>query len=175
MSGAGGHAPGDILSRVFDKPLAIMSTSFLPRRSRNPAEQPGHRRYITTPKGEIAGRVLLVDDLADSGKTLAAVIHQLKNNYANHRAAQRRHLDESAFHLYARLLGRILADQSLDHQPFEGYDAMRPISIDRKVERVSHPVTTLIHPPMAPDGFAAPQPKGVQGIDGVLSQRGGDA
>ena len=30
-------------------------------------------RFITTPKGEIAGKVLLVDDLADTGHTLRAV------------------------------------------------------------------------------------------------------
>jgi hypothetical protein len=38
-------------------------------------------RFIATPKGEIAGRVLLVDDLADSGVTLKAVVKMLKTNY----------------------------------------------------------------------------------------------
>jgi hypoxanthine phosphoribosyltransferase len=77
----GGMRPGDILSRIFDKPLAIMSTSSY---RADAGTVQGHldiARFITTPKGEIAGRVLLVDDLADTGHTLKAVVDQLKNNY----------------------------------------------------------------------------------------------
>ena len=78
----GGMRPGDILSRIFDKPLAIMSTSSY---RADAGTVQGHldiARFITTPKGEIAGKVLLVDDLADTGHTLKAVVDQLKNNYA---------------------------------------------------------------------------------------------
>ena len=78
----GGMRPGDILSRVFDKPLAIMSTSSY---RADAGTVQGHldiARFITTPKGEIAGKVLVVDDLADTGHTLKAVVDQLKNNYA---------------------------------------------------------------------------------------------
>jgi penicillin amidase len=69
----GGMRPGDILSRIFEKPLAIMSTSSY---RANAGTEQGHldiAKYITMPKGELAGRVLLVDDLADSGVTLKAV------------------------------------------------------------------------------------------------------
>ena len=62
----GGMRPGDILSRIFNKPLAIMSTSSY---RADAGTIQGHldiARFITTPKGEIAGKVLLVDDLADS-------------------------------------------------------------------------------------------------------------
>ena len=51
----GGMRPGDVLSRIFDKPLAIMSTSSY--RSEGGTVQ-GHldiARYITTPQGEISG------------------------------------------------------------------------------------------------------------------------
>ena len=77
----GWHASCDILSRIFNKPLAIMSTSSYRARL---ATVQGHldiARFITTPKGEIAGRVLLVDDLADTGHTLHAVIDMLKTSY----------------------------------------------------------------------------------------------
>jgi hypoxanthine phosphoribosyltransferase len=77
----GGMRPGDILSRIFDKPLAIMSTSSYRAEAGTQQGNLDIARYITTPKGEIAGRVLLVDDLADTGHTLNAVIHQLRNNY----------------------------------------------------------------------------------------------
>ena len=78
----GGVRPGDILSRIFNLPLAIMSTSSY--RDDHGTKQ-GHldiAHYITTPKGQIAGRVLLVDDLADSGKTLHEVVQMLRGTGA---------------------------------------------------------------------------------------------
>ena len=58
----GGLRPGDILSRIFDKPLAIMSTSSYRAEAGTVQGHLDIARFITTPKGEIAGRVLLVDD-----------------------------------------------------------------------------------------------------------------
>ena len=111
----GGMRPGDILSRIFEKPLAIMSTSSY--RAKAGTEQ-GHldiAKYITTPQGEIAGRVLLVDDLADSGHTLDAVMAQLRAKYpAITELRSAVHLDQGTVHLQGRLLGRVPADQSLD-------------------------------------------------------------
>jgi hypoxanthine phosphoribosyltransferase len=123
----GGMRPGDILSRVFNKPLAIMSTSSY--RSDAGTTQ-GHldiAHYITTPKGEIAGKVLLVDDLADSGHTLNAVIHQLKSDYQPITELR------SAV-IWTKALSTFTPDYSVDflpsnpwiHQPFESYDSMRP-------------------------------------------------
>ena len=79
----GGLRPGDILSRIFDKPLAIMSTSSYRAEAGTVQGHLDIGRFIATPKGEIAGKVLLVDDLADSGATLKAVIAMLKPNYAS--------------------------------------------------------------------------------------------
>lgn len=125
--------PGDILSRVFDKPLAIMSTSSYRAEAGTQQGNLDIARYITTPKGEIAGKVLLVDDLADSGKTLAAVIHQLKNNYAPISELR------SAV-IWTKALSTFTPDYSVEflptnpwiHQPFEGYDAMRPEQLIQK-------------------------------------------
>jgi hypoxanthine phosphoribosyltransferase len=129
----GGMRPGDILSRVFDKPLAIMSTSSYRSDAGTVQGNLDIARFITTPKGEIAGRVLLVDDLADSGKTLAAVIHQLKNNYlpiSELRSAV----------IWTKALSTFTPDYSVEylptnpwiHQPFEGYDALRPEQLIQK-------------------------------------------
>ena len=123
----GGLRPGDILSRVFDKPLAIMSTSSY--RADGGTVQ-GHldiARFITTPKGEIAGRVLLVDDLADSGKTLSAVVENLKTHYTPITELR------SAV-IWTKAASVFTADYSVEflptdpwiHQPFEGYDSMGP-------------------------------------------------
>ena len=129
----GGMRPGDILSRVFEKPLAIMSTSSY---RADAGTIQGHldiARYITTPKGELAGKVLLVDDLADSGKTLKAVIDLLKNSYAPITELR------SAV-IWTKGLSAFTPDYSVEflptnpwiHQPFEGYDAMRPEQLRSK-------------------------------------------
>ena len=129
----GGMRPGDILSRVFDKPLAIMSTSSYRAEAGTEQGDLDIARYITTPKGEIAGRVLLVDDLADSGKTLQAVVAQLRNNYAPITELR------SAV-IWTKALSVFSPDYSVEflptnpwiHQPFEGYDAMRPSQLIEK-------------------------------------------
>ena len=126
----GGMRPGDILSRIFDKPLAIMSTSSY---RADAGTVQGHldiAKYITTPKGEIAGRVLLVDDLADSGLTLNSVMDSLKNNYKP--ITQLR----SAV-IWTKALSSFSPDYCVEflptnpwiHQPFESYDAMRPAQL----------------------------------------------
>jgi uncharacterized protein len=121
----GGMRPGDILSRIFNKPLAIMSTSSY---RANAGTMQGHldiARYITTPKGEIAGKVLLVDDLADSGHTLKAVVDMLRDNYkpiTELRTAV----------IWTKAVSVFDCDYSVEHlptnpwihQPFEGYDSL---------------------------------------------------
>jgi hypoxanthine phosphoribosyltransferase len=121
----GGMRPGDILSRIFNKPLAIMSTSSY---RANSGTVQGHldiARYITTPQGEIAGRVLLVDDLADSGHTLNQVIHLLKTKYDPITELK------SAV-IWTKGVSTFTPDYSVEflptnpwiHQPFESYDSM---------------------------------------------------
>ena len=123
----GGMRPGDILSRVFDKPLAIMSTSSYRADSGTTQGHLNIASFITTPKGEIAGKVLLVDDLADTGHTLAAVVNQLRTNYPPITELR------SAV-IWTKGLSTFRADYSVEdlptnpwiHQPFESYDAMSP-------------------------------------------------
>ena len=123
----GGMRPGDILSRIFNVPLAIMSTSSYRAEA---GTQQGHldiAHYITTPKGQIAGKVLLVDDLADTGVTLQAVVDRLKNNYqpiTELRTAV----------IWTKGCSGFNADYSVEHlptnpwihQPFEAYDTLSP-------------------------------------------------
>jgi hypoxanthine phosphoribosyltransferase len=112
---------------LFDKPLAIMSTSSY---RADAGTVQGHldiARYITTPQGEIAGKVLLVDDLADTGHTLKAVINLLKNNYPPITELR------SAV-IWTKGLSAFTPDYSVEflptnpwiHQPFEGYDNLSP-------------------------------------------------
>jgi hypoxanthine phosphoribosyltransferase len=123
----GGMRPGDILSRIFDKPLAIMSTSSYRAEAGTVQGHLDIAHYITTPKGEIAGKVLLVDDLADSGLTLQKVVEMLRSKYA-------KVTELRTAVLWTKGLSKFTADYSVEflpsnpwiHQPFESYDAMRP-------------------------------------------------
>lgn len=129
----GGMRPGDVLSRIFDVPLAIMSTSSYRAEAGTVQGQLDIARYITTPRGEIAGRVLLVDDLADSGKTLKAVIESLRNNYAPITELR------SAV-IWTKGVSVFTPDYSVEflptnpwiHQPFETYDNLRPKQLLQK-------------------------------------------
>ena len=123
----GGMRPGDILSRIFEVPLAIMSTSSYRAGAGTVQGKLDIARYITTPRGEIAGRVLLVDDLADSGLTLKAVIDRLRTSYPPITELR------SAV-LWTKACSSFQPDYSVEflptnpwiHQPFEAYDSMGP-------------------------------------------------
>lgn len=126
----GGMRPGDILSRIFEKPLAIISTSSY---RADAGTTQGHldiAKYITTPQGEIAGRVLLVDDLADSGYTLDAVMNMLRRNYpaiTELRSAVLWTKEKSSFK--ADYSVESLPTNPWIHQPFESYDQLRPAEL----------------------------------------------
>jgi hypoxanthine phosphoribosyltransferase len=129
----GGLRPGDVMSRVFDKPLAIMATSSYRAESGTIQGRLDMAKYITMPKGELAGRVLLVDDLADSGVTLQAVVERLRGMPAI------RELRSGV--LWVKGVSCYTPDYFVEalptspwiHQPFEGYDAMRPEALTRKL------------------------------------------
>jgi uncharacterized protein len=129
----GGVRPGDVLSRVFDRPLAIMSTSSYRDDSGTIQGRLDMARYITMPKGELAGRVLLVDDLADSGVTLKAVVERLRSMPA---IAELR----SAV-IWTKGVSAFAPDYSVEHlptspwihQPFEDYDHLRPADLAAKL------------------------------------------
>ena len=129
----GGMRPGDLLSRIFDKPLAIMSTSSYRAGAGTVQGHLDVARYITTPKGEIAGRVLLVDDLADTGHTLNAVIDTLKDNYQPITELR------SAV-IWTKGVSSFKPDYSVEflesnpwiHQPFEPYDNILPAALVEK-------------------------------------------
>ena len=128
----GGMRPGDILSRVFDKPLAIMSTSSYRADAGTIQGRLDLAKYITMPKGELAGRVLLVDDLADTGHTLRAVVDRLRGMPAIQ--------ELRAAVIWVKGVSTYVPDYFVEtlptspwiHQPFEEYDTLRPAGLARK-------------------------------------------
>ena len=123
----GGMRPGDVLSRIFNVPLAIMSTSSYRAEAGAVQGYLDIAHYITTPKGQIAGKVLLIDDLADTGVTLQAVVDRLRNNYqpiTELRTAVIWSKGGSSFQ--ADYTVEELPTNPWIHQPFEAYDNLSP-------------------------------------------------
>ncbi len=128
----GGMRPGDVLSRVFDKPLAIMSTSSYRAEAGTIQGRLDMAKYITMPKGDLSGRVLLVDDLADTGVTLQAVVERLRGMPAIR--------ELRAAVLWVKGVSTYTPDYYCEklptspwiHQPFEEYDNLRPDGLAKK-------------------------------------------
>jgi uncharacterized protein len=128
----GGMRPGDVLSRVFDKPLGIMSTSSY--RSQAPSLQSriDLATYITLPQGELAGRVLLVDDLADSGVTLRTVVERLSALSAVTALRSAVIWLKGASSYTPDFYVELLPSSPWIHQPFEEYDTLKPEALAKK-------------------------------------------
>ena len=122
----GGLRPGDIVSRIFDRPLGIMSTSSYRDDGGTLQGRLDMAKYITLPKGELAGRVLLIDDLADTGVTLRAVVDRLR--------AMPAITELRSAVIWVKGVSSYEPDYHVEtlptspwiHQPFEEYDAVRP-------------------------------------------------
>ena len=120
----GGMRPGDVLSRIFDKPLAIMSTSSYRAEAGTIQGRLDMAKYITLPKGELAGRVLLVDDLADSGVTLRAVVDRLRGMPAISELRTAVIWVKGASSYVPEYFVETLPTSPWIHQPFEVYDSL---------------------------------------------------
>jgi hypoxanthine phosphoribosyltransferase len=124
--------PGDVLSRIFDKPLAIMSTSSYRADAGTIQGRLDLAKYITLPKGELAGRVLLVDDLADSGVTLRAVVERLRSMPAISELRTAVIWVKGVSSYVPEYFVETLPTSPWIHQPFEEYDGLRPVELAKR-------------------------------------------
>jgi hypoxanthine phosphoribosyltransferase len=77
----GGLRVGDVLSRIFDQPLAILSTHSYSSEGGTMRGELVIAEHMTMTKPRLGDRVLLVDDMVDSGHTLAAVHAELPRRF----------------------------------------------------------------------------------------------
>ncbi len=126
----GGLRVGDTLSRIFKLPLAILSThSYTGEAGRTR----GHltvATHLTMTTPTLADRILLVDDLVDSGHTLEAVRRHLLETYPAISALRTAVLwykasSQAAPDYYTAYL----PESPWIHQPFEPYDLMPPSAL----------------------------------------------
>jgi len=135
----GGLRVGDVISRVYDMPLAILAASSYREAAGMQQGQLDISEYITKTGGEIAGQVLLVDDLVDSGVTMARVIEHLKQRFvciSDVRTAVLWYKSVSSFR--PDYFVEYLEDSPWIHQPFEEYDALRPIQLAARLRGRAH-------------------------------------
>ena len=126
----GGLRVGDILSRIFKQPLAILAASSYGGANQQERGKLSIASQITMTDDNLGSRILLVDDLVDSGVTLQQTtiwlrdlypeIEELKTAVIWYKAASNYIPD-----YYVSYLDR----NPWIHQPFEKYDNYQ-LSID---------------------------------------------
>lgn len=123
----GGLRPGDIFSRIFDVPLAILSTSSYREEAGKVQGSLDIGRHITMTRGSLAGRVLLLDDLVDSGVTLEKVQFHLKEHFPAVTEVRSAVIwCKACSTVRPDYYVQYLASNPWIHQPFEEYDSLRP-------------------------------------------------
>ena len=125
----GGMRPGDFFSRVYDMPLAILATSSY-REKAGTVQSDLDIAECITGVSELSGKVLLVDDMVDSGKTIREVVRHLKERYPAITEIRVAVL-QGPLGPRARLVRRISRGQSLDPPAFRVLRRSRSGEVDR--------------------------------------------
>ena len=125
----GGLRVGDVFSRLFRVPLSVLSTSSYREATGTQRGDLAIASSITSNAGPLSGRVLLIDDLVDSGVTLAQVPNHLKQTCLDITEIRSAVIWYKACSVTRPdYYVEYLPDNPWIHQPFEMYDE---ISLDR--------------------------------------------
>jgi hypothetical protein len=123
----GGLRVGDVLSRIFNQPLAILSTSSY-RGDRHDRHTLVFSDDLTKTTQHLGSHILLVDDLVDSGVTLKKTLPWLDRKYGFYieevKTAVLWYKDCSV--LKPDYYVKFLPENPWIHQPFEKYERMTP-------------------------------------------------
>lgn len=123
----GGLRVGDVLSRIFEHPLAVLSTHSYSADGGTIRGELVIAEHMTMTKPRLGDKVLLVDDMVDSGHTLAAVHAELPKRFPHITALKTAVLWWKACSVFKPdFYVDYLADNPWIHQPFEVYDSLRP-------------------------------------------------
>jgi hypothetical protein len=122
----GGLRAGDLLSRIYQQPLAILAASSYGGKGERTRGNLKFARDLTMTAEKLGSRVLLADDLVDSGITLREAIPWLQQHYGDDIQEIRTAV------IWYKAGSAIAPDYYVDylpdspwiHQPFERYDRM---------------------------------------------------
>jgi hypoxanthine phosphoribosyltransferase len=130
----GGLRVGDVLSRIYEMPLAILSTHSYTAEGGTVRGQLIIAEHMTMTAPRLGDTVLLVDDMVDSGHTLEAVHRALPQRFPHIkevRTAVVWYKGHSVFR--PDYYVEHLPENPWIHQPFEIYDTMRPEALRARV------------------------------------------
>ena len=123
----GGLRVGDVLSRIYEQPLAILSTHSYTAEGGTIRGELVIAEHMTMTKPRLGDRVLLVDDMVDSGHTLEAVYNELPKRFPHITALKTAVLWWKACSVFKPdYYVAHLPDSPWIHQPFEVYDDLHP-------------------------------------------------
>ena len=132
----GGLRVGDVLSRIFEMPLAILSTHAYTAKGGTVRGELIIAEHMTMTAPRLGDRLLLVDDMVDSGVTLEAVYKALPKRFP--------HLvDVRTAVIWYKACSVFKPDYYVDYlpespwitQPFEVYDTLRPAALKARLEQ----------------------------------------
>lgn len=132
----GGVRVGDVLSRIFDLPLGILSTSSYREAAGTQQGQLDIAQFITITRGTLDGRVLLVDDMVDTGLTFNRVSEHLLTQFPAITELKsavlwwKGHAQTAPDYFVEKL-----PTNPWIHQPFEDYDSIRPHQLEAWVRK----------------------------------------
>jgi len=130
----GGLRVGDVLSRIYGQPLAILSTHSYTAEGGTVRGELVIAEHMTMTKPRLGGRVLLVDDMVDSGHTLEAVYKELPRRFPHIVALRTAVLWWKACSVFKPdYWVQHLPDNPWIHQPFEVYDDLGPEGLKRRL------------------------------------------
>lgn len=127
----GGLRIGDILSRIYHKPLAILAAASYGGTGDRLRGSLRFSRHIAMTSDRLGSHVLVVDDLVDSGITLEKTLIWLKESHAGIEEMRTAVLwYKECSILKPDYYVDYLADNPWIHQPFERYEQMNPGEIE---------------------------------------------
>ena len=132
----GGVRVGDVISRIYDVPLGILATSSYREAAGTKQGELDIAQFITITRGTLSGKVLLVDDMVDTGLTFNRVREHLLKQFPSITEMR------SAV-LWWKGHSSATPDYYVDkldtnhwiHQPFEDYDSLRPHQLEAWVRK----------------------------------------
>jgi hypoxanthine phosphoribosyltransferase len=122
----GGLRVGDIISRLYDVPLAIISASSYGGEDKHSREKLYIGQHLAMTNKTLGNRILLVDDLVDSGISLQEVSQWLQRYSSNIQELRTAVIwYKSCSQFQPDYYVQYLVDNPWIHQPFERYETIK--------------------------------------------------
>jgi len=130
----GGLRVGDVLSRIYELPLAILSTHSYSEKGGKIRGELTIAEHMTMTAPRLGDKVLLVDDMVDSGHTLDAVHSSLPERFSHISEVRTAVLWYKACSVFKPdYFVEYLPHNPWIRQPFEVYDILRPEELRARV------------------------------------------